>query len=361
MNELYREFNYPSANQFYKIVRDNGIKATLKEIKDFISQQAVQQLHKPVRQIKSKMKHITASAPNEIFQIDLLDYQKYSRFNKGFNWILICVDIFTRQAQALPILTKHSANAAEAFEKMILDVKPHVVFSDDGNEWRGKFQEVLEKNNIIHQVKDYGDHNSLGIIDRFSQTVKRMIAKFMTANDTKRWIDQLPKIIKIYNNTPHSGISDIKPKDAEQEENQETIGTINFDKRDSNIKKSSHTLKPNDHVRIQRMKGTFEKGYEITYSKEIHKVISVENSHATLDDGSRHKIDKLLFIDPRTESLQSRVGDAMENQQKTLRRLMKEGISTDNIIGGGRRGKTQSVAFPSANIPVQMYRRDAKF
>lgn len=358
MEELYRENNYPSTNQFYKILKENGIQATLKQVKEFIEQQSVQQLHKPVRQIRAKMKHITASAPNEIYQIDLLDYQKYSRFNKGFNWILIAVDIFTRQAKAVAVTTKHATNTADAFENIISEVKPHVVYSDDGNEWRGKFQELLERNNIIHQVKDYGDHNALGIIDRFSQTIKRMIAKYMTANDTKNWIQQLPKIVDIYNRTPHTSISDIKPKDAEQEENIETIGTLNFNKRENDQKHINHSIKVNDLVRVQRMKGTFEKGYEITYSKEIHKVISVENSHAILEDGSRHKFEKLLQIDPRTVSLQSRVGDAMENHQKNLRRLMKEGVSTDNIVSSSRRGVIKNVAFPSSNASPIIYRRN---
>jgi hypothetical protein len=153
MEELYKNNNYPALKRFTELLKENNLKKTQKEIKEFLSKQIVTQLHKPVKQIKKDLKFITASAPNEILQIDLLDYQKYSKVNKGYNYILICVDIFTRQARAIELKSKHTTNTSKAFQNMILKIKPKSIYSDDGNEWRGEFKSLLDKENIIHSVK----------------------------------------------------------------------------------------------------------------------------------------------------------------------------------------------------------------
>ena len=119
MEQIYREYNYPSLKRLSEILKEKGLKKTQKEIKTFIENQKVSQLHKPVQKVKKNLKHITASSPNEIWQIDLLDYQKYSRTNKGFRYIFICVDVFTRQARAAPIKNKTSNTTDDAFRKII--------------------------------------------------------------------------------------------------------------------------------------------------------------------------------------------------------------------------------------------------
>ena len=299
MNEIYRQYNYPSFKRFSEILKEKGLKKTQKEIKEFIESQKVGQLHKPVQKVKRNLKHITASSPNEIWQIDLLDYQKNSRQNRGFKYIFVCVDVFTRQARAEPIKNKTSTTTDDAFKKLTRETQPQAVYSDDGNEWKGEFKDILKAKNIIHIVNDYGDHNSLGIIDRFSKTIKTMIAKYMTANDTKRWIDALPKLIELYNETPHSGIENIKPVEATERENIKKIGTINFEKRGHNnqVDKKINDIKVGDYVRVQRLKGTFEKGYTITYTKEIYQVAKTTAQKAELSDGKSYKKNKLMKVD----------------------------------------------------------------
>ena len=106
MDELYENFNFPSASKFKKILERNNIQVTLKEVNDFIEKQNIHQIHKPVNQVKEKQKFIFALNAFEKVQLDLLDYQKYSRTNKGFKFILIIVDIFSRKAFSTPIINK---------------------------------------------------------------------------------------------------------------------------------------------------------------------------------------------------------------------------------------------------------------
>ena len=106
IEELYVKYNYPSVAKFVQILKANGKSFTNKEVKDFISKQSVAQVHKPIQNIKSNQKFIFALEPLECVQIDLLDYQKYAAKNKGYRYILIAIDIFTRYLYTASIKDK---------------------------------------------------------------------------------------------------------------------------------------------------------------------------------------------------------------------------------------------------------------
>ena len=73
MEELYVKYNYPGIDKFKKILKANNINYTAKEVTDFINKQSIQQVHKPVQEIKAKQKYIVALDIGEMLQIDLLD------------------------------------------------------------------------------------------------------------------------------------------------------------------------------------------------------------------------------------------------------------------------------------------------
>ena len=39
------------------------------------------------------------------------------------------------------------------------------------------------------------------VVERFNRTLRERLARYMTENHTKRWIDYLPECIANYNNT----------------------------------------------------------------------------------------------------------------------------------------------------------------
>ena len=48
------------------------------------------------------------------------------------------------------------------------------------------------------------------MVERFNRTLKDRMYKYFTANNTKKWIDVLPKLVANYNNTVHRSIK-MKP------------------------------------------------------------------------------------------------------------------------------------------------------
>ena len=137
MEDLYKKYNYPALAKFRKILKTNNISVNVKDTKEFIANQVVAQLHKPVKYIKEKSKFVVALYPYEMIQIDLLDYQKYHQQNKGYNYILIGIDIFTRKAFASLIKNKTPECVKEGFEKF--NIEPYSIYHDSGKEFLGVF------------------------------------------------------------------------------------------------------------------------------------------------------------------------------------------------------------------------------
>ena len=176
MENLYKINNYPSATRFYEILKENNIAASHKQVKEFVARQNIQQVKPPIH-TKSGEKRIIAVAPFSQWQIDLLDYYKYSTTNKGMKYIFCCIDLFTRKAYAKPIKTKTTEDTANVFEMILREAgdTPDSVFHDQGKEWKGKFAKLCEARHIASLQNDLEDHRSLGVVDRFSRTIKTMI------------------------------------------------------------------------------------------------------------------------------------------------------------------------------------------
>ena len=77
IEELYTKHYYPNITRFYQILKENGIKKTLKEVKEFIALQGINQIHKLIIKRRNQERPIVAMSPNEQLQIDLLDYSNF--------------------------------------------------------------------------------------------------------------------------------------------------------------------------------------------------------------------------------------------------------------------------------------------
>ena len=328
MEALYEKYNYPSYGKFIIIAKEHGINATQKEIKLFIDKQTVQQLHKQTPHSRNKQRRIIASAPYEMFQIDLLDYKNYSQQNKGFKYILIAVDIFTRQAFAAPLKNKSAAETLEGFKVIIATHKPHAVYHDDDKAFLGVFNKYCDDNDIVSITNYLEDHHALGVIDRFSRTLKSMIAKFMTAKDTTKYIDELDRLINIYNNTSHSSLVGLKPIEVEKnEENIITVGNINQEKREHNqVLDKKIKIKKGDLVRIKLKRTIFTKGYEVRYSNEVYTVEEVKGDAVLLNDERTIQIKNVMIVPNDAENIPKGKKRKIDKVIKHIQRLAREGL-----------------------------------
>ena len=68
-----------------------------------------------------------------------------------------------------------------------------------GSEWKSRaFKRVVEGIGAKHYTVQEGDHHAMGLLDRCERTIKQLVARYLMAFKTKKWIDVIPSILKNY-------------------------------------------------------------------------------------------------------------------------------------------------------------------
>ena len=102
--------------------------------------------------------------------------------------------------------------------------------------------------------------------------------KYFTANNTHKYINILPDLVKKYNNTYHRSIK-TTPAKASDENNFNDVFTSLY----GNMRQLSKTpkFKVNDRVRIIKKKRTFEKSFTPSWSEELFIITKVKDTKPT--------------------------------------------------------------------------------
>eukprot|EP01064_Diplonema_japonicum_P032814 TRINITY_DN6284_c0_g1_i2.p1 TRINITY_DN6284_c0_g1~~TRINITY_DN6284_c0_g1_i2.p1 ORF type:complete len:238 (+),score=9.76 TRINITY_DN6284_c0_g1_i2:839-1552(+) len=229
--------------------------------------------------------------------MDLLDFQKLKRSNSGYAWILIAVDVFTRYAYAIPIKRKTKSETREGIVKLLDKLPknhplPKRFMSDNGPEFlNNEVSSLFDLYNIEHDTNEIGDHSALGIIDRFSRTVRERLEKHFAINKTSNWVVSLDKLIKAYNKTPHTTLHGRTPDSIEKNDME-----ILKDNLKKNYSVEQTRLKVGDQVRKALTRNVFSKGTKQRYSKETFTIERLKQVNAVLSDGSTERLENLIKV-----------------------------------------------------------------
>lgn len=327
IKDYYENYNFPSTDKLYKILKKNNIDVNKNEIKIFIDNQTEQQLTKQTKENKKNYGHIVSFNPDMNYQIDIFDLSKYASYNKNYKYLFVMIDIFSRKVYVIPMKNKDIISTSKALDKIITDnnLKPITIISDSDSSFLGdKFQSIIKKYNIYHDAVILNDHHTLSIIDRFARTIKTVLTRLFLKTTTKNWIDKLTQLINSYNKTPHGGIKDIAPNDANEQSNRDIIYQLNVLKNKKNDPTSD--LNIGDNVRI-KITGIFKKGTEPTYSDDVFKVLTAKGKTILLDDNKRYKRDDLLLVPKNAKKEINNVIKEVNKEEKIKRRLQREGIA----------------------------------
>ena len=75
-----------------------------------------EELHKPKRKNFTRRK-IIVNHIDEIFAADLVEMQKFAKLNKGYRYLLTCIDIFSKYSWVIPLKDKKGINVKNALQK----------------------------------------------------------------------------------------------------------------------------------------------------------------------------------------------------------------------------------------------------
>ena len=232
-----------------------------------------EELHKSKRKNYPRRK-IIVNHIDEIFAADLVEMQKFAKLNKGYRYLLTCIDIFSKFAWVIPLKDKKGITIKSALQKIFNKRKCKFLWTDRGTEFYNKqVLDLLNENNI----KLYSTNNSeikSAVIERFNRTFKNMMYKKFTENNNTIFYNILDELVNNYNNKYHSTIK-MSPIEGSKKINEKKIKNIyNFEKT-----KKPGKFKIGDRVRLSLEKNIFEKGYDTNWTQEIFVIYDIKYSN----------------------------------------------------------------------------------
>ena len=271
-----------------------------------------EELHKSKRKNYPRRK-IIVNHKDEIFAADLVEMQKFVKLNKGYRYLITCIDIFSKFAWVIPLKDKKGITIKNALQKIFKERKPKFLWTDNGKEFYNKQVETLLNEN---NIKLYSTNNSeikSAVIERFNRTFKNMMYKKFTENNNTIFYNILDELVNNYNNKYHSTIK-MTPIEGSKKVNENKIRNIyNFEKTNKLGK-----FKIGDRVRLSLEKNIFEKSYETNWTEEIFEIYDIKYSNVPyyyLKDLNNEKLDGTFY----EQELQKTKQDDLYTIEKILK------------------------------------------
>ena len=226
--------------------------------------------------IRRKFPRLNAHARyiDEIWCLDLAQMDKLSRWNRGINFLLVTVDVFSRYLRVEPLRRKGAEGVKAAFIKMCSKKNelnfPKKLWLDQGKEFFGDMANFCEDVG----VKYYHTYSETKVAfgERAIQTLKVLIYRYLEENDTLTYIKGLQVFVDVINSRINRNIG-LAPKDVVNAD----FLTVMY-KRMKPRKNTKPKFQVGDKVRLALAEGKFQKGYKPHYTYEIFLVRKINTS-----------------------------------------------------------------------------------
>ena len=279
LKKIYNDPKFPASftgqQRFYYAQQKRTPSSSLHNIKRKLKAVDSYTLHKPTKKTKL-YRRIFTKGINYLYQCDLVDLKVHAQENDGFKWLITIIDTFTKKAWVFKMKNKTGQSIVKEMTPFLRENTPKKIQFDQGSEFYNKlFLNLLKKHKIKH-YSVYSDQKA-AIVERFNRTLKERMFKYFTSRGTHRWVDVVQDLVNGYNQTKHSSTS-FAPNDVVPA-NEDKVRKKLFPEV---IKVKEHkkpAFKVGDSVRITRIKGVLEKGYEMRWSWEVFKVIEVKDTY----------------------------------------------------------------------------------
>ena len=247
------------------------------KIEKFLRHNFVHSVHRRIVKKKFPRRRVISRFPFENFMGDLIEYPHYKYQNKGYKYILILIDCFTKMIYVRPMKQKSKEWTADAFESIFkdFDTFPINLITDGGLEFfNGDVQKVFRSYDINHFAYKTRTKWKASIVERAIRTIKSRLEKIFYKQKNNRWINVLDNVVQNYNTTPHSA-HNLPPQEV-NDENRDIVYKTMYPFKSLTI---VCRLKEKDRVRKIKEKTLFEKGYKIKWSEQIFEITAVRQSN----------------------------------------------------------------------------------
>lgn len=270
LNKLYTdpksEVAFSSATRLYKRAKRDFPRITLRNIKEFLKAQPSYTLHKPIKKNFPRSR-VVPKGLNYQWDLDLADMSNVSSSNDGKNFLIILIDVFSRVANVEPIANKSASEVAKGLQKIFArSTPPKYVRHDAGKEFLNNDVQQLFTNNGVKSLTSKSTAKA-NYAERFIQTLKSRIHRYMTHQKSTRYIDNLQDFVTGYNNSLHTSLG-MNPSDV-NESNAKALWQKMYYTPSVATTHKNYRLNMGQHVRLRKKKEPFEKGYTPRWSEGV--------------------------------------------------------------------------------------------
>lgn len=317
LNQLYEDYNSPGGlggiDRLWKAAKERDKSITKKDTIHFLSSKDSYTLHKTTRKRFARRKMV-AGGPKIILSCDLADVRNLAKHNKSTNYLLICIDIFSRYLKVVPLKKKNAAVLLSAL-KNVLETPEFKnisrILTDRGSEFYNKLVAAYlrEKKIKLYSISSY--EIKAAIAERVIKTLKQKIYKFLTSRNTLTYLGALPGLVNNYNNSVHRTLGET-PYHVHTLRDTNKIDRL-FYKMYKNPKKTRDKITPSlavgETVRLSDAlrQSVFRKGYKIQNTLEIFRVKSIDRRQEPivyiLEDLNGEQIQGIFYREELTPSI----------------------------------------------------------
>jgi transposase InsO family protein len=269
--DIYHQPEHPAAFGGRDVFRKAAKLTSAKAQKLLLSDKTYRKYKRP--KVKFERARVFVSSIGHQFQADLMDLQKFAHLNKGYNYLLIVVDAFSRLTLARPLKRKTGPQVASALHDVFSELKGKdllgeqvLLATDLGTEfWNSHTKQVFKDFSISHfalrapKKCSFAENAGRYLLDR--------MYKYMHKSGENKWFDRLDDFVAAKNSRKNRSLGDIAPKDVNFANQASIYRRLYIDKKQT-VEKSP--LKVGQKVQLSLDRLPFHKSFHGYFSQKVY-------------------------------------------------------------------------------------------
>lgn len=252
------------------------------DVREWLRGHRAYTLHHPQRLRFPRSRTLPAGYMTDV-QADLADMQHVSEQNGGENYILVAIDVLSKQIFAQPVKSKSATHMVEAFKSLFeqMPMNPHRLFTDKGKEFENRKVKQLFEELEIEKYKPNSSVTKASVVERCIRQIRQRLARYFTKTQTTKWVDILPDIVKGINNA-RSRVHGMAPAEIgfhnAQKVWERVFGPTDRYLRPGRYVRRKPKYNKEDYVRMSKNRTAFHRGYWPHYADEILQIDSAKKN-----------------------------------------------------------------------------------
>ena len=302
---IYEKLGDASGRQLRFAALREGIEVSAKETDAFVKAQADRQLLAP----RPRSDGQTASAgPGVSFQADIIDFKAFGSESTD-KVVLAVIDPWDRRVRLEGLPNKKPQTVAGGFTRILQRFPtPKALSTDNGQEFKGPFEKVLQDANIVHKYSR--GINSLALLDRAIRGLKKQLSqRLIRQGRGLKWDSMVQTVEDAYNSKLHTSIN-ATPDEAAKDDAAGRIVQFQIQKENAAAYAHNDALNSRQEKTVTEAgafrhalgKTAFERGDRPKYG-EVRAVAKVERGQVTDVQGQTVSIKEVKAVPRDTRDI----------------------------------------------------------